>query len=65
MEPLAAVRRLLDQLRSFSHPADHAKSPGTMGELFRCILDELRKVCAAQVCALVIELLPPALKHSG
>jgi DNA-binding CsgD family transcriptional regulator/tetratricopeptide (TPR) repeat protein len=55
MEPLAAVRRLLDQLRSFSHPADHAKSPGTMGELFRCILDELRKVCAAQVCALVIE----------
>lgn len=55
MEPLAAIRRLLDQLRSFSQLADHAKPPGTMGELFRCILDELRKVCAAQVYALVIE----------
>jgi DNA-binding CsgD family transcriptional regulator/tetratricopeptide (TPR) repeat protein len=55
MEPLAAIRRVLDQLRSFSHLADHAKPPGTMGELFCCILSELRKVCAARVCALVIE----------
>jgi ATP/maltotriose-dependent transcriptional regulator MalT len=55
MEPLATIRRLLDQLRSFSQLADHAKPPGTMGELFRGVLDELRKICATQVCALVIE----------